>query len=306
MTLTEFRQQNARLLQNSPSPLLDVDVILSSFLHQKRTWLLAHGNDDLSSVLDKNVKEQFSEAIEKRKKGLAVAYITGKREFYGLDFYVDQNVLIPKSDTEILVEKAIALINENKLKKISDVCTGSGCIAIAVAKNVSCDTEFFLSDVSHTALEVAEKNTRRILGGKEVQSDDGSRCQIGNFHFFLSEIMNAIPYDDFDIILANPPYVPRMLVNSLLRDGRGEPILALDGDSCYIDTRDANYGDGMSIIRNLVAQSFEKLKDGGFFLCETGEYNQEATKICCKASGFSKVETINDLEGAPRVTFAVK
>ncbi|MGP1587712.1 MAG: HemK/PrmC family methyltransferase [Treponemataceae bacterium] len=310
MTVAEFRQNHAKLLKNSTTAHLDTDCILCHFIGKNRTWLLSKGSLELNSIMNEDQICMFEKAFSKRISGLPVAYITNQKEFYGINFYVDKNVLIPKPDTEILVEKAIQLIDENGLKKVADVCTGSGCISIAVASNVKSDLkqylEFHLTDVSHTALEVAEKNCKQILGGKESKNENGNRTKIGNFNFYLCEIMDGIPYNDFDIILANPPYVPRIIVNQLLKDGRSEPILALDGDACYIDTREANYGDGMSIIRPLVAQSFRKLKKGGFFLCETGEYNNELTKNCCLEVGFSYVQTINDLENSPRLVFAEK
>ena len=96
------------------------------------------------------------------------------------------------------------------------------------------------------------------------------------------------------------------MVNELLCDGRNEPILALDGDASYTNPIDENYGDGLSIIRPIVSQSFEKLKSGGFFLCETGEYNSSKTVELCKIAGFSEIQVLNDLEGNPRVVMAKK
>ena len=108
------------------------------------------------------------------------------------------------------------------------------------------------------------------------------------------------------MIVSNPPYVPRSIVNDLLLDGRREPPLALDGDACYISTTDSNYGDGMSLIRPLIKQSFELLNDNGIFLIETGEYNAHLTRDYLSEIGFSNITTFEDLSGQPRVTRAIK
>ncbi|MCR5699132.1 MAG: peptide chain release factor N(5)-glutamine methyltransferase [Treponemataceae bacterium] len=304
MTISDFRHEKANFLENSPTPLLDIDCILMHFLNKDKTWIFTHSDSQIDEVADENLLSQIESAVQKRKTGFPVAYITEKKEFYGIDFYVNKNVLIPKPDTEILVEKAIELINANSFKTCADICTGSGCIAIATAKNVSDDVVFFATDVSHLCLEVAQKNADEILG-----EDSKRRIQ-----FFLGEVLwplienenQKINEQKLDIILSNPPYIPRIMVNDLLRDGRNEPILALDGDACYIDTRDPNYGDGLSVIRVLVSQSFDKLKNGGYFLCETGEYNSQDTVELCRDAGFSEIQVLKDLEGAPRVVMAQK
>lgn len=305
MTISDFRHEKASFLEKSPSPLLDIDCILMHFLRKDKAWIFTHSDMQIEEAADESVLSDIERAITKRKTGFPVAYIVEKKEFYGIEFYVNKNVLIPKPDTEILVEKAIELIKEHNFKLCADICTGSGCIAIATAKNVSSDVHFFATDVSHLCLEVAQKNADEIL------SKDESKRRI---EFFLGEVLwplienenQEINEQKLDIILSNPPYIPRIMVNDLLRDGRNEPILALDGDACYIDTRDPNYGDGLSVIRVLVEQSYAKLKDGGYFLCETGEYNSDATVKLCSIAGFSNIQVLKDLEGAPRVVMARK
>ena len=334
MTIYEYRHKKAEFLEKSPAlsmqntALLDVDCILSHFLKKDRSWLFAHSDEDLEKVAEsvllgeptmsrENLISDIDSAIEKRYTGYPVAYITNKKEFYGIDFYVNKNVLIPKPDTEILVEKAIELIKAHKLKTIADICTGSGCVGISVAKNIliqgdktnsatkDASPHFFLTDVSHLCLEVAQKNANEILGEKIANE---------NFSFFLGEILWPIIENEnenirntkFDMILSNPPYIPRIMVNQLLRDGRSEPILALDGDASYTNPMDENYGDGLSIIRPLTTQAFGCLKSGGFFLCETGEYNSQKTVELFEDAGFSSVQVLNDLEGSPRVVMGVK
>lgn len=267
----------------SPSVNLDVSVLLCDALKCNKTFLLTHESDELS----KEQEEKFCTYIQKRNSGLPVAYITHRKEFYGLDFYVDENVLIPKPDTEILVEKAVELcesLSHDRLN-VADVCTGSGCIAVSVAKNT--DAHFFASDISKKALEIAEQNANGILGTDNCIT------------FYQGDLLKAFPEQlEFDIILSNPPYVPSKIVDELLEDGRNEPRLALDGN--------IKNDDGMELIRPLIEQSFKKLKTDGYFLFETGEYNAVSSAEYCKKCGFSVISILKDLEGTDRVVFAQK
>lgn len=297
MTIFEFRKEQTKQLSNSATPALDIDCLLCSVLKKNRSWILAHQDE----TLDEQSLEKLISFIQQRKTGLPIAYIIEKKEFFGLEFFVNKNVLIPKPDTELLVEKAIEAINqdsENKLLKIADVCTGSGCVFISIAKQFENkkNIKYFSTDVCHKALEVAKQNSENILSKDFTQK---------NVEFILADLLDNVT-EKFDLIVSNPPYVPRSIVNDLLLDGRREPPLALDGDACYISTTDSNYGDGMSLIRPLIKQSFELLNDGGVFLVETGEYNAHLTRCYLKETGFSDIITFDDLSGQPRVTRAVK
>ncbi|MCR4789554.1 MAG: peptide chain release factor N(5)-glutamine methyltransferase [Treponemataceae bacterium] len=283
----EVLSQNTGLCR-SPSIELDVSVLLQKLLNLDKTQLILNSSKNLT----KEEEEIFKSQIESRNTGLPVAYITKSREFYGLDFYVDQNVLIPKADTEILVEKALELIKEKKLTKIADICTGSGCIAISIAANTE-NTEFYLSDISPQALKVAEKNLERLIPEKKQ-----------NFKFYQTSLMEGIQENDFDMILSNPPYIPSSMVKELLKDGRSEPVLALDGDVAYNESNNLN--DGLSLIRPLAEEVYGKLKSGGIFLCETGEYNANETADYCRKLGFSVISILKDLEGQLRLVYSVK
>ena len=297
MTISEFRKEQTKQLLNSTTPSLDVDCLLCEVLKKNRSWILAHQDE----MLDEQSLQKLNSFIQQRKTGLPVAYIIEKKEFFGLEFFVNKNVLIPKPDTELLVEKAIQDIernSENKILKIADVCTGSGCVFISIAKQFekTKNIKYFSTDVCHKALEVAKQNSENILGKDFTQN---------NVEFILADLLDNVT-EKFDMIVSNPPYVPRSIVNDLLLDGRREPPLALDGDACYISTTDSNYGDGMSLIRPLIKQSFELLNDGGIFLIETGEYNAHLTRDYLSEIGFSNITTFEDLSGQPRVTRAIK
>jgi release factor glutamine methyltransferase len=288
----------------STSPVLDVDCILCFVLQKNKTYLLLNQNEELNSQCELN----FANAIFLRRTGLPVAYITGHKEFFGYDFIVSPDVLIPKPDTEILVEKAIDYIKEkvfanpNKILTICDMCTGSGCIGLSVLKNLIEENlipqnripKFVLVDISSKALEIAIKNYENLIPKEYSQ-----RVQ-----FVQSNLFSNVT-GTFDVILTNPPYIPATLVTDLLKDGRNEPTLALNGD--ITETGDAsNSDDGLEIIRRLVPQAFEKLIYNGILLMETGEYNAEDTSELEKSIGFRNICIHKDLSGQLRVVEGIK
>lgn len=302
MEIREFKSWAKKHLSSSPSAALDVSVLLEFFLGKDKTWILLHEKDELSS-------EQFSklsEAVAARKTGLPVAYITGRKEFYGYDFFVTPDVLIPKPDTEILVESALTEIlqkiqnEKNGISSICDICTGSGCVGLSVIKFLSERNEIpsaklpelTLSDISSAALSIAEKNAKNLLSKELFQK----------INLVKSDLFSAIP-QKFDMILSNPPYVPGKMVDELLKDGRSEPRLALDGDAYGTSQKSC---DGLSIIRRLVPQCMKHLNEGGILIVETGEYNALETKTIFEKSGFSHVKIIKDLEGQARDVYGEK
>ena len=278
----------------SQSPVLDANILLCHFLNLSKTALIC--ND--SRILTETELEIIQKGIEKRLSGLPVAYITKHKEFFGYDFYVDQNVLIPKPDTELLVEQALLAVDkafvtapEKKADyKIADVCTGSGCIAISVLKTLfqkyGSSIKVAASDISKAALAVAEKNADTLLSKEERQ----------NISFYQGDLFQAFSSSEnqkFDMILSNPPYVPTNLTEELLSDGRSEPRLALDGES-----------DGLGIIRRLVEEAKNHLKKGGVFFLEAGEYNVEEAGKCLLNAGFTDIFIHKDLAGLLRLVEA--
>lgn len=325
MTIKNARDEAIKKLINSQTAPLDADVLLSHTIKCSKSFLLAHRNDDLTDAQ----YGAFMSAIALRQTGLALAYITGHKEFYKLDFIVTQDVLVPKPDTETLVEKAVEGIKElirNKTMttgkavrtaeaskknaettkqneggqtdgtlRIADICTGSGCVGIAAARELNecgifCDLT--LTDISPRALEIAKQNAERLL----------TKAQFERTAFVSSDLLAAIsPCALFDAILANPPYVPSDEVTELLKDGRGDPALALDGDADGARERRQS-SDGLAITRRLVVQAYEQLTQGGVFFLESGEYNAKEAAHLMKKAGFVRVETHCDLSGKPRVT----
>ena len=302
MTVQEFKTSaNSKLKKFSPSASLDVEVLLEFALNFSKTQLLLNRN----SEIPQKKLEWLESAIEKRITGLPVAYITNHKEFFGFDFFVTPAVLIPKPDTEILVERAIELFFEkmdsrpNSILTICDMCTGSGCIGIAVLKalkeeyNVPQEKlpKITLVDISPEALEIARTNGERLIPE-------------GNLRFVRSNLFEIVPYS-FDLILTNPPYIPHTLVEELLKDGRNEPRLALDGDVTTFGDRAYSIegdelDDGLEIIRNLIPQAKQHLSPFGTILMETGEYNAEAAAKLGESQGF-RYKIHKDLEGQLRV-----
>lgn len=329
MTIRDAKKLAISKFVFSSTPALDADLLLEYVTGFAREEIILRRDSEMTSEQE----TLFFDAVAKRVDGLPVAYITGHKEFYGLDFVVTQDVLIPKPDTEILVEKAIQVIQmieatethevtgasastatltvpveksgvSNSKLKICDVCTGSGCVGISILRNVVSDKikkcavdtslanfELTMTDISAAALAIAKKNAERLLEAEHFSA----------VNFLQGDLLDSL--DDkaqlFDIIISNPPYVPRDIVDELLKDGRSEPRLALDGDV----ERTEN---GLAIIRRLVPEAFTHLRSGGYFLCECGEYNAHEAARLFEAAGFCEVTVYDDLAGTPRVVSGMK
>ena len=303
MTIFEAKKFIAKKIETvSQTPFLDAEIFLQEILCKDKTFILMNKNFALNQSQEKKIFEWTSA----REQGLAVAYIIGKKEFFGYDFFVNQNVLLPKADTEILVSRAIEIIsekitaNDNRILTVCDMCAGSGCIALSVLRTLAdCERvlferlpQFTMADISLDALSVAKKNAEILLHGKE-----NSRVK-----FIQSNLFEAVPFS-FDVILANPPYIPHEEARALLADGRGEPLLALDGDV----SREGDFSgtnDGLEVARRLALEAKSHLAPNGFLLMETGEYNADAAADFLRLHNFYSVEILRDLEGQKRVVVA--
>ncbi len=298
MTIQQARKTGRQALVSSPTPELDTDCLLSHILSCDKTTLLFHRE----KILDESQENKFLASLEKRKTGLPIAYITGHREFFGFDFLVTQDVLIPKPDTELLVEKSLECIEEKtaqhpeRILTICDMCTGSGCVGLSIFK-AGIENRIFqngrfpivtLVDISPSALEVALKNLSH-LNLSEHRS---------NFRFVRSNLFETVT-GSFDLIVSNPPYIPGSEAKSLLNDGRAEPLLALDGDVA-LDGSPSGSNDGLGIMRNLVPQTLEHLSPHGTLIVESGEYNAEATRTLFINEGFLDTCIHRDLSGQLR------
>jgi len=289
--------------------LFDADILIAHLLKKERSWLLSHF--DFNFLPYKNEFEAF---VKKRSSGLPIAYLTGTKDFFGRTFYVNENVLIPKPDTETLVEHALNFANE-KLKKneplfVLDICTGSGCIGLSLAAELYeiafmqntfnkpqrtqsyFDKSFFLvlADISEEALKVCKKNMDSLLPQSLYKRVLAVRADL---RFSFPRVPES--KRSYDLITANPPYVPSKLTESLLEDGRSEPRLALDGGI-----------EGLDLIPPLAQNSYLSLNPGGKLFVEVGEYHAAQAAEIFRSAGFSQVQIHKDLAGNDRVIECTK
>lgn len=248
---------------------LDARLLLEEICGTDRNTLLVHG--------DRNVTEeelaQYKEMLEKRSAHIPLQQIIGRQSFMGLDFYVDENVLIPRQDTELLVEEALQGLHDGM--RILDMCTGSGCILLSLLK-YSNDCEGIGADISEEALKVAERN----------------RVQLGleNAAFIRSDLFEAVE-GKFDLLVSNPPYICSDVIDTLMPEVREhEPRQALDGSA-----------DGLHFYRRILAECRAYLKPGGMLLFEIGYDQGEAVKRLMEENGFLEVEVKKDYGGLDRV-----
>ena len=211
--------------------------------------------------------------LEKRSAHIPLQQIIGRQSFMGLDFYVDENVLIPRQDTELLVEEALQELHDGM--RILDMCTGSGCILLSLLK-YSNDCEGIGADISEEALKVAER-TRVQLG-------------LENAAFIRSDLFEAVE-GKFDLLVSNPPYICSDVIDTLMPEVREhEPRQALDGSA-----------DGLHFYRRILADCRAYLKPGGMLLFEIGYDQGEAVKRLMEENGFLEVEVKKDYGGLDRV-----
>lgn len=300
MTIQDLKNNAVQSFTESGSttPFLDADCLLQFLYNKDKTWVLLHRNENVAPELEAD----FAKLVQKRKTGLPVAYITGKKEFYGIEYYVTPDVLIPKPDTEILVEKAVEKISACRKEsvKIIDVCSGSGCVGLSTLKelenNAGADRfHLTMTDLSKNALLVTEKNARNIFDESFIKK---------HMDFLNGDLLCG--KTDFDFILSNPPYVPHSEVEELLLDGRNEPRLALDGDTDTAVSKELMSDDGLPIIRRLVPMAYKALNPRGTFIMESGEYQTETVRQLFYDAGFINVISEKDLSGMERITIGEK
>lgn len=224
--------------------------------------------------------ETYRKLITKRAEKTPLQYITGHQEFMGLDFKVNKNVLIPRQDTELLVETVVTYINEiKKPVKVLDMCTGSGCIAISVDKMCP-NTEVVAVDISEKALDIARENNH--INGCNVK-------------FIKSDLFDNVE-DKFDVIISNPPYIETEVIEGLMAEVKEhEPYIALDGDK-----------DGLKFYRKIIQALDTHLCDGGKIFFEIGYDQGERVPELLDKCGYKNVVVLKDLSGNDRVVSAGK
>lgn len=226
-------------------PNLKARLLMQYILNRPREYILVH--DDKQLTLRQNV--DYFKLIKKLIEGVPLQHITHQQEFMKLMFYVDENVLIPRSDTEILVEEVIKLAKSINAKKILDLCTGSGAIAVSLAKYIE-GSQITATDISRKALSIAKLNA--------TNNDVEDRIT-----FVSSDLFQNISEEKYDIIVSNPPYIKRKVIKTLDEEVKREPIIALDGGN-----------DGLDFYKKIIGNAYQYLKYKGYLCLEIG-YDQK-------------------------------
>ena len=276
-TVGEFLKQIASQLE-SETPELDAQVLLAHVLDKSRTWVIAHPETHLTQSQLASVKN----ALSRLEAGEPLPYILGHWEFFGLDLEITPDVLIPRPETELLVERAIKWLNATKVRRtVADVGTGSGCIAVAIAKNIP-DVKIVATDISLPALEVAKRNAHRQSVVKHI---DFIHCNL------LPPHPGPLPTESlFDLICANLPYIPTKTLQKLDVYGR-EPTLALDGGA-----------DGLNIVRQLLEVAPEWMAPNGMILLEIeASQGMSVVSLAYDAFDSAEIHLHQDLAGHDRL-----
>lgn len=276
-TYQELYEQGKEALIKAdiPEAALDARLLLEAVCHIRRHDLLAHGD----RVVEDAQKEVYLSAVQRRAERIPLQQITGIQEFMGLEFTVTQDVLIPRQDTETLVEEVMRYLHDGM--HILDMCSGSGCILISLL-HYSNDCTGVGADISPKALGVAKENAAKLLGER-------SKEQIA---FIQSDLFERLE-GKFDLIVSNPPYIETDVIKTLMPEVREhEPLIALDGSE-----------DGLRFYRLIVTESRKFLKRGGMLFFEIGYNQAEEVSSLMEQAGFLEVCTVKDFAGNDRVVF---
>lgn len=246
----------------------DAWLLMEAVFEINRSFFFVHGTEEAPEKLE----SRYLELLDQRCTHVPLQYLTGEQEFMGIPFKVTPDVLIPRQDTEVLVEEALKFLKPGQ--KVLDMCTGSGCIAISLKSFVP-DADVTAVDISERALLVATENSER----NELPVT-----------FIQSDLFSAIT-DKYDMIVSNPPYIPSAVIGTLMPEVREhEPMLALDGTE-----------DGLYFYEKITKESVRFLKEGGMLIYEIGHDQGEKVSAMMGESGYTQVRVIQDLAGLDRV-----
>ncbi len=256
-----------------PDGELDAWYLLEHLLEKDRSWYFLHMKEEA----DQGLEEEYNTLIKKRGRHVPLQQITKKAYFMGLEFKVNSHVLIPRQDTEVLVEEAAKRLKKDA--KILDLCTGTGCILLSLLYNRDRLNGVGV-DISPEALEVARENSRLL----HIPAT-----------FLRSNLLNQVE-ETFDLIVSNPPYIPRDVIEGLMEEVRDyEPRLALDGGE-----------DGLDFYRRITCEAGEYLKPGGWLMMEIGQDQADDVRNMMEAAGYEEIQVVQDLAGLDRVVLGKK
>lgn len=263
---------------------LDARLLLEYVCGTDRNTLLAHGEREVTEAEN----ESYVNLISERKKHIPLQYLTGVQEFMGLEFYVNSSVLIPRQDTEILVEEVMRHLHDGM--RILDMCTGSGCILLSLLY-YSNDCTGLGADVSMEALETAGRNAEKLNAKKAAEGQEALEVE-----FVQSNLFEGLKPEAYDIIVSNPPYIRSDVIDTLMPEVKDhEPHLALDGSE-----------DGLYFYREILKRAGNYLARGSMLFFEIGHDQGTAVKELMKKAGFAEVEVMQDFAGLDRVVRGVR
>ncbi len=279
MTLRAWLARAEAGLNAGPHPeraRRDAETLLLHLIGRNRAWLLTHLDDEFAGC----TAIGFEGLLRRRATGEPIQHITGETEFYGLPFRVTPDVLIPRPETEHLVEHVIALAAQFHSPRIVDAGTGSGAIAIALAHALN-EAQLTAIDISDSALAIARENAERNGVASRIRFHEGN-------------LLEPVAGQRFDVVVSNPPYVPTSDRDTLSVEVRDfEPALALFAGK-----------DGLDLYRQLIPAAFTLLAPGGFVALEIGYGQSEAIRALLSDAGFARIEFMPDLQGILRVAAA--
>ena len=275
MQIRQVLQQASSRLLHSDTPTLDAEILLAQVLNKSREFLLTWPE----SKLDQAQLQAFEQLLEQRASGQPIAYLTGKQSFWDFELKVNADVLIPRPETELLVELALELLPENPIE-LADLGTGSGAIALALAKERP-QWQITATDYSADALNVARSNALDL--------------HLSNLTFIQGDWCKAISGRQLDAIVSNPPYVDKNDSHISQGDLRFEPLVALAADD-----------PGMADLKVIARQARDLLKPGALILLEHGYQQGPAVRQVLEQSGYNDIQTHKDLAGLDRISQARK
>jgi release factor glutamine methyltransferase len=269
-----------------PSPRLNAETLLMFTLNCDRAHLYAHPERELTE----EEQSRYDQVLTQRAQGVPAQYITGHQEFWGLDLIVSPAVLIPRPETEHLIETVMPLARPMKTPIIADVGTGSGAIALALAKELP-DAEIHATDISPAALEIAEANGARLQLEFRTQNQHEPERRI---YFHDTDLLRGLPLAAFDFVVSNPPYVGESEEDTVQLEVRKfEPRTAVFAGPT-----------GLDVIEKLIPEAYDALKPGGYLIMEISGTISQSVRALLR--DWEDITLINDLQGIPRVASARK
>lgn len=288
MTIKKLLETQIKVLRqkNIDNPILKARLILAFTIKKNKEHLVVNENEEISKVNEYMYKKNIAKLL----KNIPLQYITKVQEFMKLDFFVNKNVLIPRQETEMLVEEVINICKSINNPKILDLCTGSGAIAVSLFNYIE-NINIIASDISKRALKVAKINWRNNNYDKKQLAKNNKEIK-----FLKSDLFNNIDRNKkFDVIVSNPPYIKEDVIKLLSKEVQKEPKIALNGGQ-----------DGLVIYRKIITEAYEFLNKGGYLCLEIGyDQKEEIISLLNNTGKYENIYSKKDLEQNDRIVVCI-